>query len=52
MNSEDLIESLIDEIRDETMMSYQDAKDLLSLLFNKMRECENNIVTGAICTDF
>lgn len=52
MNSEDLIESLIDEIRDETMMSYQDAKDLLSLLFDKMRECENSIVTGAICTDF
>lgn len=52
MNSEDLIESLIDEIRDETMMSYQDAKDLLSLLFDKMREYENSIVTGAICTDF
>jgi nucleoid DNA-binding protein len=49
--SEELISSLIEEIEEETSMSYDDAKDLLSLLFDKMRECDNDTVTEAICTD-
>ena len=51
MNSVELIESLIEEIEKETSMSHDDAKDLLSLLLDKMRACDNDTVTEAICTD-
>jgi hypothetical protein len=47
----ELIESLIEEIQEETSMSYDDSKDLLSLLFEKMRNCDNNTVTEAICME-
>lgn len=51
MSSMELIESLIEEIQEETSMSYDDSKDLLSLLFEKMRNCDNNTVTEAICME-
>lgn len=51
MSKNKLIESLIKEIQEETSMDYDDAKDLLSLLFEKMRDYDNNTVTDAICTD-
>lgn len=47
----ELIESLIEETQEETSMSYDDSKDLLSLLFEKMKNCDNNTVTEAIYMD-
>ena len=46
-----LIVSLIEDIQEETSMSYDDSKDLLSLLFEKMKNCNNNTLVEAICME-
>ena len=51
MSSAELVESLIEEIQEETSMSCEDSKDLLSLLFEKMKNCDNDTVTEAICME-
>ena len=51
MSPTKLIESLIEDTQEETSMSYDDSKDLLSLLFEKMKNCDNNTLVEAICME-
>ena len=47
--TKELVKKLAGVIEDELGLSYRDARDLLYLLFNEMKDYTDDVVTDVIC---